>query len=209
MRSYVNRKWPTFGEEAGFLSLAVVMMIIGVSTLGNLNADSMSQKDLGMTFWRIVLSAGILGMVMSVINLLTVSQIHSNSCPRRLVLILLVKTFVFSDSEAGVSARHIRAFGAVAPQKLVSRSISRTSSRRSLQLSLKREDTTLPGYTREPASAFKRASRRLTTRFPLKISSPLRPPVQNDSASSRYSRETAEVKMPDPAHHPAMNASYV
>ncbi|KAJ6164279.1 hypothetical protein N7470_002951 [Penicillium chermesinum] len=186
LRSFVNRRWPMFGEEAGFLSLAVIMMIIGVSTLGNLNSDTMSQKKLGVTFWRIVLSAGILGMIMSLINILA--------------------TLIFSDSEAGVSARHIRAHGAVAPQKLM----SRTNSRRSLQLSLKREDSVLPGYSREPTSAFKRASQRFTNRFPLKISSPLRPPEQQqDAASSRYSRETAEPKMPDPAHHPAMNASYV
>lgn len=73
LRSYVTRNLPTFGDEAGFISLAVVMMIIGVSTLGNLNSSSMSQKELGSTFWRIVLSAGILGMVMSLVNLLAVS----------------------------------------------------------------------------------------------------------------------------------------
>lgn len=73
LRSYVTRNLPTFGDEAGFISLAVVMMIIGVSTLGNLNASSMSQKELGSTFWRIVLSAGILGMVMSLVNLVAVS----------------------------------------------------------------------------------------------------------------------------------------
>lgn len=54
------------------------MMILGVATLGNLNIAAMSQKSLGLSFWRIVISAGVLAMVMSVINLLTVS---SDFCP--------------------------------------------------------------------------------------------------------------------------------
>lgn len=49
------------------------MMILGVATLGNLNAPTMSQDDLGLAFWRIVISAGVLGMVMSLVNLLAVS----------------------------------------------------------------------------------------------------------------------------------------
>lgn len=49
-------------------------MILGVSMLGNLNIEAMNQKHLGMAFWRIVLSAGILAMVMSVINILTASH---------------------------------------------------------------------------------------------------------------------------------------
>jgi hypothetical protein len=50
------------------------MMILGVSMLGNLNIEVMNQKHLGMAFWRIVLSAGILAMVMSVINTLMASH---------------------------------------------------------------------------------------------------------------------------------------
>ncbi|OQD72477.1 hypothetical protein PENDEC_c021G04964 [Penicillium decumbens] len=196
-RGYWNRNWPLFGEDAGFIALAGVMMILGVATLGNLNIDAMSQKSLGLAFWRIVISAGILGMIMSVINILA--------------------TFIFADRKQGVSARHVRAYGAVAPQKVFSRSISRTSSRRSLQLSLKREEF-LPSYSPQPT--FKRMTKRFT-RFPLKISSPIRNdnPIPNthlaprhptnDDASSRYSRDTAGVAIPDLAHHPAMYSNQV
>ncbi|KAJ5281407.1 hypothetical protein N7478_006779 [Penicillium angulare] len=186
LRGYFNRNWPLFGEDSGFFTLAGIMMILGVSTLGNLNAPIMSQDKLGLAFWRIVISAGVLAMVMSLVNLLA--------------------TIIFTNSDAGISARHIRAFGAAAPQQM-----SRTSSRRSFQLSLKREDSVLPTYTREPA--FKRASRRLTSRFPLKISSPLNPNNLsadngngNDAASyksSKYSRSSTEIRAPDPALHPA------
>ncbi|KAJ6122500.1 hypothetical protein N7512_004965 [Penicillium capsulatum] len=174
-RGYFNRNWPLFGEDAGFITLAGIMMILGVAVLGNLNIESMSQKSFGLAFWRIVISAGILAMVMSVINVLV--------------------TLIFTDRSAGVSARLVRADGARAPQKVV----SRTSSRRSFQLSLKREDS-LPTYT--PPPAVKRATKRFTNRFPLKISAPFQSRT-NDAASSRYSRDSTELRMPDPAHHPA------
>jgi hypothetical protein len=64
-----------FGEEAGFYALAAIMMILGVAVLGNLNSEPMSQKNLGLAFWRIIISAGILAMVVSLVNVLAVSQI--------------------------------------------------------------------------------------------------------------------------------------
>lgn len=42
--------------------------------LGDLNTNATSQESLGMAFWRIVLSAGILAMIMSVINVIAVSR---------------------------------------------------------------------------------------------------------------------------------------
>ncbi|OOQ83104.1 hypothetical protein PEBR_36515 [Penicillium brasilianum] len=186
-RGFFNRRFPMFGEEAGFYALAAIMMILGVAVLGNLNSESMSQKKLGLAFWRIIISAGILAMVVSLVNVLA--------------------TLIFTNHTQGLSARHVRQYGAVAPQKVV----SRASSNRSFQASLnmKREDDSLPSYT--PPSATKRFTKRLTGRFPIKISNPMNPtsngkslnaPPINDAASSRYSRDSAGVAMPDPAHHP-------
>ncbi|KAJ5907928.1 hypothetical protein N7495_000610 [Penicillium taxi] len=201
-RGYFNRNWPLFGEDAGFIALAGVMMILGVATLGNLNLAAMSQKDISLAFWRVVLSAGILGMVMSVGNVLA--------------------TLVFTDRKSGVSARQVRAYGAAAPSEVM----SRASSHRSFQLGVKRDDS-LPTYSPQPA--LKRATKRFTNRFPLKISTPFSNNNNNNNnnnlnvpgnrASSRYSRgpneakipdeEMAEVKMPDLAHHPAMYSGYL
>lgn len=50
------------------------MMILGVSTLGNLNTKAMTQEAIGMTFWQIIISAGILAMVVSVLNVVSVSS---------------------------------------------------------------------------------------------------------------------------------------
>lgn len=49
------------------------MFMLGAGVLGNLNRKDMGQDHLGMAFWRIVLSAGILSLVMSVLNVVAVS----------------------------------------------------------------------------------------------------------------------------------------
>ena len=50
------------------------MLMLGVGVLGDLNTKATSQESLGMAFWRLVLSAGILAMIMSVINVVAVSR---------------------------------------------------------------------------------------------------------------------------------------
>ncbi|PIG80703.1 hypothetical protein AARAC_008829 [Aspergillus arachidicola] len=116
-RGYFDHNWPLLGQDSGFITLALAMLILGVSILGDLNTEATSQESLGTSFWQIVLSAGILAMIMSAIN--------------------LVASFVFADRSSGVTARHVRVYGAVAPQKVV----KRTGSQRSFQLCMKREDT--------------------------------------------------------------------
>lgn len=54
------------------MALAAVMMILGIATMGNLNFSALSQKSLGLAFWRIVISAGVLAMIMSLVNILAV-----------------------------------------------------------------------------------------------------------------------------------------
>ncbi|GLA31284.1 hypothetical protein CBS147343_873 [Aspergillus niger] len=183
LRGYFDRNWPLLGQNSGFITLAIAMLMLGVGVLGDLNTKATSQESLGMAFWRLVLSAGILAMIMSVIN--------------------VVASFIFADSDLGVSARHVRVYGAVAPQKVM----TRNGSQRSFQLSMKREET-LPTYS--PQSSVKRQmSMRQNTRFPLKISSPVNPININDAASSKYSRDSAGMTIPDLAHHPAMQSSHV
>lgn len=73
LQGYFDRNWPLMGQDSGFITLAAVMMILGVAVLGNLNTEATSQESLGLPFWRVILSAGILGMVMSAVNVLSVS----------------------------------------------------------------------------------------------------------------------------------------
>jgi hypothetical protein len=74
LQGYFDSNWPLMGQDSGFITLAAVMMILGVAVLGNLNTEDASQESLGLPFWRVILSAGILGMVMSAVNVLSVSR---------------------------------------------------------------------------------------------------------------------------------------
>lgn len=74
-RSYFDQNWPLLGENSGFFTLAAAMFMLGSGVLSNLNHKEMAQYWLGMTFWRIVLSAGILALVMSAINAVAVSYL--------------------------------------------------------------------------------------------------------------------------------------
>ena len=51
------------------------MLILGIATLGDLNTPATSQEELGLTFWRIIISAGILALVLSAVNVGAVSPI--------------------------------------------------------------------------------------------------------------------------------------
>ena len=49
------------------------MIIVGVSILGNLNKAATSQQSLGVQFWQIVISSGIVTTIMGFVNLFAVS----------------------------------------------------------------------------------------------------------------------------------------
>lgn len=74
MQGYFDRNWPLIGQDSGFITLAIALMVLGVGLLGNLNTEATSEESLGLAFWRIILSAGILAMIMSVVNVVSVSD---------------------------------------------------------------------------------------------------------------------------------------
>ena len=125
-RNYVARNWPLYSPSSGFVTLGITMIVVGVSILGNLNKEATSQKSLGISFWRIVISSGILVVILGTINIFA--------------------SYIFRDSSLGVTARMYRSHGAVAPQKLASSGTSASSRRRSFHLG--RSDT-LPSYRTE------------------------------------------------------------
>lgn len=154
---------PQLSETASFAPLALIMVIMGVSVLGNLNNDDYSADKMGMPFWRIVASAGIMAMTMGIVN--------------------FIASFIFADSENKLTARHVRSYGAVADKVLDSK-----SSQRSFRLGTSFNSQTDGGL-----------------RFPVNISSPVREKTATATPPAPYG-ETAEVTMPDLAHHPAMQA---
>ncbi|PSK34329.1 WHI2-like protein [Elsinoe australis] len=93
-KNYFARNMPLLSPSHGFVTLSLAMLILGTGLLGKLNHDSNSPQHLGLAFWRIVISAGILIFILGFIN--------------------LVASFLFRDRKSGITARQVRAHGAVA-----------------------------------------------------------------------------------------------
>ncbi|KAG9534186.1 hypothetical protein KCU84_g25349, partial [Aureobasidium melanogenum] len=86
--------WPLLSLEHGFVGLASAMIILGMHVLACLNNSSNSKKHLGLAFWRVVIMAGILNLILGILN--------------------LVASYVFRDHSQGITARQVRARGAEA-----------------------------------------------------------------------------------------------
>ncbi|EGD91465.2 uncharacterized protein TERG_07685 [Trichophyton rubrum CBS 118892] len=97
-RAYFDRNWPLLGEDSGFVALGATMVLLGISTLGELNNQSTRQKEIGLPFWKLILGAGIVSIVIGTLN--------------------IGLSYVFRDPDIGISARHVRARGAVATQEV-------------------------------------------------------------------------------------------
>lgn len=70
------------------------MLILGVDVLGNLNKPATTQAALGVPIWRIVISSGVIVLILGFLNILA--------------------SYIFRDRPAGITARTVRAKGAVA-----------------------------------------------------------------------------------------------
>ncbi|KAI4137790.1 MAG: hypothetical protein L6R39_007096 [Caloplaca ligustica] len=97
-KNYFARNWPLLSPTHGFVTLGILMTILGVSVLGNLNKEATSQTSLGTAYWRIVIASGIIVVIMGVVNIFA--------------------SYIFRQKKLGVTARQVRAYGAVAAQKL-------------------------------------------------------------------------------------------
>ncbi|KAK4549711.1 hypothetical protein LTR36_005012 [Oleoguttula mirabilis] len=96
-RAYFARNWPLLSPVHGFVTLALSMIVLGINMLGNLNKPATSEKSLGLPFWRIVIGSGIIIFILGFVN--------------------LIASYVFRDRTQGVTARQVRAHGAVAVHK--------------------------------------------------------------------------------------------
>ncbi|KAH7058593.1 hypothetical protein B0J12DRAFT_567252 [Macrophomina phaseolina] len=95
-RTYFRRNWPLLSPEHGFVTLGLAMVLLGVNTLGNLNKDATSADHLGVPFWSVVISSGVIILVLGFVN--------------------IVASFVFRDTGLRITARNVRSSGAVAVQ---------------------------------------------------------------------------------------------
>ncbi|KAL8949448.1 MAG: hypothetical protein Q9222_004435 [Ikaeria aurantiellina] len=183
-RSYFLRSWPLLSPSHGFVTLGILMIIVGVSVLGNLNKEATSEKSLGKSYWQIVISSGILVFILGVVNIFA--------------------SYIFRQRKLGVTARQIRAHGAVAAQKLPfhvttpGMSTPATSIHRSdtkhRPFQLQRADTV--AYGGENGGGMKMSDPRRN------ISAPMNNVQPNQFV--KFEERCEQVPPPDLAHHPAM-----
>lgn len=132
-RRYIANNWPLLSPSSGFVTLGVLMIIVGVSLLGNLNKTATSKQSLGDHYWSLVIAAGILVSILGITNIFA--------------------SYMFRQKSLDITARQVRAHGITAPEVYVSPSTSRaTKSRRSFHLGRRTMSETLPSYqTQQPA----------------------------------------------------------
>ncbi|MCJ1448889.1 MAG: hypothetical protein MMC23_009408 [Stictis urceolatum] len=189
-RNYFARNFPLLSLGHGFVFLGSMMCVIGVHILGNLNKEATSQKNLGMSFWQIVISSGILVCIIGVFN--------------------IIASYVFRKKSLNVTARMVRAYGAVASQKAAdivavpppsSHAGSSTYSP-SVHSNTARSygpDAGLPSYHGPEMQR----SDTTNSRLGLSISRP----VNHDPEQFAKFQESEEIRKPDPAAHPAFNGN--
>jgi hypothetical protein len=171
---YFSRNWPLLSPSHGFVFLALTMQVLGINMLGNLNKPATSKKSLGLAFWRVVIAAGIVIFILGWIN--------------------LIASYVFRDHSEGITARQVRAHGAVAAMKSPKTSGSFTSAPELAQTYIHQESVSPTKSSRSPFH-FMTSDRRQSTLPSYHASSPTTtsPPYpQRDpvSPTSRYSRAT-------------------
>ncbi|KAI7250841.1 hypothetical protein KC352_g12763, partial [Hortaea werneckii] len=168
-RSYFARNWPLLSQGRGFVALALAMIILGVNMLANLNKQPTSQEALGLPFWRIVVASGIIAFVLGFIN--------------------LVASYVFCDRAQGITARQVRAKGAVAIRRGSVTGKSTTSSALAPVTSYVASPES-PDKPSDPIHVFtteRRPSLLPSYHSSSTLSSPAKEP---QSPTSRYSRAT-------------------
>ncbi|KAI6838417.1 hypothetical protein KC332_g5352 [Hortaea werneckii] len=166
-RSYFARNWPLLSQGHGFVALALAMIALGVDVLANLNKQPTSQEALGLPFWRIVVASGIIAFVLGFIN--------------------LVASYVFCDRAQGITARQVRAKGAVAIRRGPV-TVKRTTSSASGPVTSYVASPESPAKSSDPIHVF--TTERRPSLLPSyhsfsTLSSPAKEP---QSPTSRYSR---------------------
>lgn len=193
---YFERNWPVFSYAHSFTWLGVTMIIMGCNTFGSLAQPIRSQEKLGLPMWRLVLASGILAFIFGLLN--------------------LIVSFIWRDSQEGITARHIRNDGNLA--KGMSSKSSTGSATSSMRSHSVREDKKGNRFTRFfGAGGDKNSDSKF--RVTKSIITHPRPPspgdvdveaahggyglASSDHSDDRRSPVVPELKRPPTAMHPA------
>jgi hypothetical protein len=184
--------------------LGTAMVLVGNADLANLNKEATSPKNIGMWAWRLVIGAGIIVVVMGVVNLFAVRSIPLLSFITRLTKSL--QSYIFRDTRINLTARQVRSHGAVASHKVdVESSVigeKQTSRRRTFFLG--RRDTLPSYYSRSTTSKSEVTS---SPRTRLNISSPINSDKEQ-FARFANAESPQNLQQPNLAHHPAMTGGH-
>jgi nucleoside recognition membrane protein YjiH len=71
-KNYFSQYWPLLSPTSGLVFLGVSMVTLGVAIMGNLNKQATGPESLGLPFWRIVISSGILVGLLGFMNIIAV-----------------------------------------------------------------------------------------------------------------------------------------
>jgi len=90
LQGYIERKWPAFSYQSGFWALGVCLIFLGSDVMSYLTKEKTDNKHLGGDFYRMAQAAGIMCIIMGLIN--------------------MIATVVLRDRRRGLTARQVRAF---------------------------------------------------------------------------------------------------
>ncbi|MCJ1452662.1 hypothetical protein MMC28_003005 [Mycoblastus sanguinarius] len=187
-KRYIANNWPLLSPSSGFVTLGILLIILGVSILGNLNKAATSEKSLGGTFWRLVIASGIVVSIMGVVNIFA--------------------SYMFRHKSLDITAREVRAHGATAPQKPYI-SPATSTRKRSFHLNRSASDT-LPTWRTTNTNMYEQQSPTRNISAPMTTGGS-QPAGQFDKfKGSREAGADARapvvngVQRPDLAFHPAL-----
>ncbi|KAL1879378.1 hypothetical protein VTK73DRAFT_7015 [Phialemonium thermophilum] len=182
--NYFSRNWPALSPSHSLAWLGLAMVMLGCQLLGDQNNDAYSQKNLGMSVWRLLLASGILSVTFGFVNILS--------------------SIIFRDGANGITCRQIRSDGNLAQPPVAKDAYFDAKSLRST--SLRRKDE-------EQVSAARRLTRVLNPKnfrkSKIQISKPIihdqdRDIEQGNSGyGDRSSPIVPTVQRPPTALHPA------
>lgn len=183
LNAYFIKNWPLLSFQHGFATLGLLMMIDGISVLGNLNSDNAGSDKLGASFYQIIIAGGILCFVVGVLN--------------------VIASYIFRNRKAGVSARMVRAYGAQAANMAadvgMKRSLHSTPSVRTVVSERPQslyEEPSLPSY-------HPRRTNTTSSRYSQSTSGGL-----NISRPMAFSKGGNQIEEPEEAAHPAFQREH-
>ncbi|KXX75995.1 hypothetical protein MMYC01_206923 [Madurella mycetomatis] len=196
-RNWFEINWPGLSPGHSLVWLGAVLIVIGCQIMGDLVKPAYTIETIGLTFWRVILAAGILSITFGFFN--------------------IIASIIYRDSSRGIYARGIRSDGSLAQPTLNSKNFydgypatDYSSSHRDnfSQRSYSKEEVEEPSAVKRLTRVFNPRNFRKSR---IQISKPIPQDVDVDvdcePGLSRASPILPDVQRPPTALHPALTGS--